>query len=76
MEITNLQHDAIIWSEQFPNYNREKSYVKCEVCSSCDFNGKQMYSGTFIAHIHRKGDYHFKCGIDKFGQYFVETKKI
>ena len=32
--------------------------------------------GTFIVHIYRKEDYHFKCGIDEFGQYFVETKKF
>ena len=72
MEITKLQHDAIIWSEQFPNYNR----VKCETCSSCNFDGRRMYCGTFIVHIYRKGDYHFKCGIDEFGQYFVENKKF
>ena len=76
MEITKLQHDASIWSEQFPNYNREKSYKKCEGCSSCNFNGRRMYCGTFIVHIYRKGDYHFKCGIDEFGQYFVESKKF
>lgn len=27
MEIRKPQHDAIIWSEQFPNYNRE-SFIK------------------------------------------------
>ena len=32
--------------------------------------------GTFIVHIYRKRDYHFKCGIDEFGQYFVESKKF
>ena len=76
MEIRKPQHDAIIWSEQFPNYNREKSYIKCESCSSCNFNGRRMYCGTFIVHIYRKEDYHFKCGIDEFGQYFVENKKF
>lgn len=32
--------------------------------------------GTIIVHIYRKEDYHFKCGIDEFGQYFVESKKF
>ena len=50
--------------------------MKCESCSSCNFNGRRMYCGTFIVHIYRKEDYYFKCGIDEFGQYFVENKKF
>ena len=54
----------------------KKSYIKCETCSSCNFDGRRMYCGTFIVNIYRRRDYHFKCGIDEFGQYFVENKKF
>lgn len=75
MPITDTQNDAIIWSELFPNYNREKSYIKCEIASSCRYKGKDMYNGTFVVHIYRKGDFHFECGIDANNEYQTNVRR-
>lgn len=76
MKISELEHDAIIWSEQFKSYNRDKSYIIFESASSCIFNGTERFSGSFIAHIYRKGDFRFDCGVNTYGEYEVVTKKI
>ena len=70
MRISDLQDAAIKWSECFPHYNREKSYIKCEIASE----EKDKYVGTFLVHIYYKGDYHFNCGFDKRGLYNITIK--
>lgn len=53
MKITSGQN-AILQSF-FGHYNREKSYIIAEV----GVNYSEPFKGEFIAHIHRKGNYHF-----------------
>ena len=43
MKISELEHDAIIWSERFKSYNRDKSYIIFEAASSCIFNDIERF---------------------------------
>lgn len=76
MVITELEHNAILFSEQFNGYNREKSDVICEWASTCTYNGVERFSGSFLVHIFRKGTFRFDCGVNKYGEYEVTTKKV
>ena len=74
--ITDLEHEAILWSEQFNGYNREKSYIICECASSVNYNGIDRFDGTFVVHIYRKGNFNFTCGVNRYGEYFTEVKQV
>jgi hypothetical protein len=74
--ITDLEHEAILWSEQFNGYNREKSYIICESASSVNYNGIDRFDGTFVVHIYHKGTFHFTCGVDKRGDYGTMVVRI
>ena len=73
--ITDTEHEAIEWSEMFPNYNREKSYIVCECAGTIHHKGKDRFDGTFVVHIYRKGDFHFRCGVDYDGGYYTSVRR-
>ncbi len=76
LPITDTEHDAILFSEIFPNYKRENSYIVCECASTIRNNGKDRFDGTFVVHIYHRGDFHFSCGVDKNGEYYTLVKKL
>lgn len=76
MPITDLEHEAILWSEQFNGYNRGKSHIICECAGSVNHNGIDRFDGTFVAHIYRKGNFRFTCGVDKHGEYGTEVRRV
>ena len=76
MPITDLEHEAILWSEQFNGYNRKDSYIVCECAGSVNYNGIDRFDGTFVVHIYRKGSFRFTCGVDKHGDYGTVVKRV